>query len=92
MNPMIEIAGRKIGYEYDPLIICEIGINHGGSIDTALEMVDAAFNSGAEIIKHQTHIAEDEMSSDAKNVIPAHTEESIYDIIDSCSFIKSLRI
>jgi len=85
MNPKIEIAGRKIGYDYDPLIITEIGINHGGSLEVAFEMVDAAAEVGAEIIKHQTHIASDEMSSDAKKVIPAHTKESIYEIIDSCS-------
>ena len=84
-NSEFEIAGRKIGYEYDPLIICEIGINHGGSLAVAIEMVDAAAKAGAEIIKHQTHIANDEMSSAAKKVIPAHTKESIYEIIDSCS-------
>ncbi len=92
MNPVIEISDRKIGYEYDPLIICEIGINHGGSLETAIKMVDAAFNSGAEIIKHQTHIVSDEMSSNAKNVIPAHTKESIYEIIDSCSLSESEEI
>ena len=70
MNSTIEIAGRKIGYEYDPLIIAEIGINHGGSLEVAFEIVDAAALSGAEIIKHQTHIVADEMSSDAKKVIP----------------------
>ena len=85
MNSKIEIQGRKVGYDYDPLIIAEIGINHGGSIDVAFELVDAAFNAGAEIIKHQTHIAEDEMSGEAKKVIPAHTKESIYEIIDNCS-------
>lgn len=88
MKPNIEISGRKIGYDYDPLIITEIGINHGGSLDVAVEMVDAAANAGAEIIKHQTHIAADEMSSDAKSVIPAHTSESIFEIIDNCSLSK----
>ena len=29
-------------------------------------MVDAAWEMGAEIIKHQTHIVEDEMSPEAK--------------------------
>ncbi len=85
MHPTFEISGRKIGYDYDPLVIAEIGINHGGSLDTAIKMVDAAKKAGAEIIKHQTHIASDEMSLIAKKVIPAHTKESIYDIIDSCS-------
>ena len=36
MNPTIEIAGRKIGYDYDPLIIAEIGINHEGDFDKAI--------------------------------------------------------
>ena len=72
MNPTIEIAGRKIGYDYNPLIIAEIGINHGGSLEVAFEMVDAAAQAGAELIKHQTHIVADEMSVHAKKVIPKH--------------------
>ncbi|MBJ13442.1 MAG: polyhydroxyalkanoate biosynthesis repressor PhaR [Candidatus Marinimicrobia bacterium] len=92
MAPYIEIGNRKIGYDYDPLIIAEMGINHGGSLDVAFELVDAAAKSGAEILKHQTHIASDEMSSSAKKVIPAHTEESIYEIIDSCSLSKNEEI
>ena len=92
MNPLIEIAGRKIGYDYDPLIISEIGINHGGSLEVAFEMVDAAAKAGAEIIKHQTHIVADEMSADAKKVIPGHTKKSIYDIIDECSLSEEEEI
>ena len=84
-KPSINIAGREVGYNFDPLIIAEIGINHGGKLSNAYKLVDAAVNAGAEIIKHQTHIASDEMSSHAKLVIPAHTKESIYDIIDDCS-------
>ena len=41
-NPYIEISNRKIGIDYPPLVVAEIGINHEGSLDTALEMVDAA--------------------------------------------------
>ena len=92
MNPVLVLGGRKIGYDYDPLVIVEIGINHGGSLEVAFEMVDAAADAGAEIIKHQTHIASDEMSSDAKKVIPSHTKESIYEIIDSCSLSESEEI
>ena len=85
MNPFIEIAGRKIGLDYDPLVIAEIGINHGGSLEVAKAMVDAAAEAGVEVIKHQTHIVSEEMSNEAKKVIPAHTNESIYDIIASCA-------
>ncbi len=55
MNPHFSIAGRKIGYDYDPLIIAEIGINHEGSLAVAKEMVDAAKAAGVEVVKHQTH-------------------------------------
>ena len=85
MMPEFEIAGRKIGYDHEPLVIAELGINHGGSLEQAFKIVDAAIGAGAEIIKHQTHIVADEMSKRAKDVIPAHTAESIYDIIESCS-------
>lgn len=84
-HPFIEIAGRKIGYDYPPLIIAEIGINHEGSLQTAKEMVDAASIAGAEMIKHQTHIVDDEMSSAAKNTIPGNATISIYDIMKRCA-------
>ena len=83
--PSFEIAGRKIGWDFDPLVIAEIGINHEGSLKTAFEMVDAAHRSGIEIIKHQTHIVEDEMSGDAKKVIPGNADVSIYEIMERCA-------
>lgn len=84
-NIEFEIAGRKIGYNHDPLVIAEIGINHGGSLELAKEIVDSAHAAGAEVIKHQTHIVEDEMTSEAKNVIPGHTKNSIYHIMEECA-------
>ncbi len=85
MNPFIEIAGRKIGPDYPPLVIAEIGINHEGSIDTAKQMVDAAHRAGAEVVKHQTHIVADEMSAVAKKVIPGNADVSIYEIMERCA-------
>lgn len=85
MNPIFEISGRKVGLDYDPLVIAEIGINHEGSLKTAFEMVDAAILGGAEVIKHQTHIVEDEMSQEAKRVIPGNASVSIYEIMERCS-------
>ena len=81
----MEIAGRKIGSQYAPLIIAEIGINHNGNINIAKEMVDSAQRAGVEVIKHQTHIVEDEMSSEALKVKPGNSDLSIYEIMDSCS-------
>lgn len=84
-NPFIEISGRKIGLDYPPLVIAEIGINHGGSLQIAKEMVDAAARAGAEVVKHQTHIVEDEMSAEAKKVVPGNADVSIYEIMERCS-------
>jgi sialic acid synthase SpsE len=84
-NPVFEISGRKVGLDYPPLVIAEIGINHEGSLKTAFEMVDAAIEGGAEIIKHQTHVVEDEMSGEAKKVIPGNADISIYEIMERCS-------
>jgi N-acetylneuraminate synthase len=83
------IANRMIGDAYPPVVIAEIGINHEGSIDVAIALADSAINSGAEIVKHQTHIVEDEMSIEAKSVIPIHDSRSIYEIIEHCALSES---
>lgn len=85
MNKYIEISGRKIGKDYPPLVIAEIGINHEGSLTVAKEMVDAAKRAGAEMVKHQTHIVEDEMNKAAKKVVPGNADVSIYEIMKRCS-------
>ena len=85
MNSFIEISGRKIGEDYKPLVIAEIGINHEGSLSVAKQMVDAAKRAGVEMIKHQTHIVEDEMNKEAKKVIPGNSDVSIYEIMNRCS-------
>jgi N-acetylneuraminate synthase len=79
------IGDRLVGLAHPPLVIAEIGINHGGDLSVAIEMAKAAIDSGAEVIKHQTHIPEDEMSSEAKTVIPGNSDKSIYEIIEECA-------
>lgn len=83
--PEISIAGRRVGQQHPPLVVAEIGINHEGSLATAFEMVDAAARAGVEVVKHQTHVVEDEMSAAARRVIPGNADESIYDIMARCA-------
>lgn len=82
---MIEfnIAGRSVGPMHPPLVIAEVGINHEGDLTKALEMVHAAHQAGAEIVKFQCHIAEKEMiPTDMK---PGDiSDESLWDIIKRC--------
>jgi N-acetylneuraminate synthase len=84
-----QIANRWIGDNHPPVVIAEIGINHEGSLATAIEMADAAIDAGAEIIKHQTHIVEDEMSDEAKSVIPGNADVSIYEIMARCALSEA---
>lgn len=90
----MKIENRDIGFSYPPFVIAEVGINHEGSLKVAKQMVDAAASSGAETIKHQTHVVEDEMSPVAKDVIPGNADVSIYEIMERCalSFDEELEL
>ncbi|MGN1329942.1 MAG: N-acetylneuraminate synthase family protein [Clostridia bacterium] len=83
MAKYIEIAGRKIGPEENPVVIAEIGLNHNGSLEIAKSMVDAAKEAGIEIIKHQTHIPEQELSPLAKEIKMYNTDTtSLYEKLE----------
>lgn len=83
----IEIGGRKIGSAFPPLVIAEIGINHDGSFEKAVKMVDDAAAAGCECVKFQSHIIEDEMIPN--EVIPGNATESIWNIMDRCALTEA---
>ena len=77
------IGRRPIGPDVPPLVIAEIGINHEGSLDKAIRMVDDATAAGCECAKFQCHVIEDEMIPN--DVIPGNAKESIWDIMSRCA-------
>ena len=81
----MKIAGREIGPDHAPLVIAEIGINHGGDLGVAKEMVRLAAGAGCEMIKHQTHIIEDEMTEEAKSIFPPNADVSIWHVMERCA-------
>lgn len=87
-NNFIKIGNRKIGPDYPPFVIAEIGINHEGSLAKAKQMVRDAKDAGAECAKFQSHVIEDEMSGAAKKVIPGNAKESIWKIMARCALTE----
>jgi len=83
MSRSFEINGRKIGDEFAPLVIPEIGINHGGDIKRAIQMIDDVADAGGECVKFQAHSVDDEMIPN--DVVPANSTRSIWYIIDQCT-------
>ena len=86
----IEIAGRKVGAAFAPLVIAEIGINHEGDFQKALRMVDDAATAGCECVKFQSHVIEDEMIPN--DVVPGNATESIWEIMKRCALSKQEEI
>ncbi len=83
----ITIEGRKIGRDYPPFVIAEVGINHEGDINKAKQLIDAAVETKADCIKFQCHITEEEMIP--TNMKPGDiSDETLWDIIKRCELTE----
>ncbi len=49
------VAGRNIGFNFPPYIIAELSANHNGKLETALQLIEAAKQAGADAVKLQTY-------------------------------------
>ena len=83
----VQIGKRNIGPDHQPLILAEVGINHEGDYNKAIQLIDAAKDSGAEAIKFQTHLTHHEMlETDMK---PGDiSDERLWDIIKRCELTE----
>ena len=81
--PELRIGDRWIGDRHPPLVIAEVGINHEGDVGKARRMVENAHAAGAECVKFQCHVVDDEMVPNA--VVPGNATESIWEIMSRCA-------
>jgi N-acetylneuraminate synthase len=58
LNRLRFIGDRPVGPDYPVYITGEIGINHNGSLDDALAMIDAAVDAGCDAVKFQKRTPE----------------------------------
>lgn len=52
----MKIGDYEIGHGRRPLLICEIGASHNGSLETALKLIEAAKHAGADFCKIQCYL------------------------------------
>ncbi len=88
----MRIAHRSLLPPAPPLIIAEIGINHGGDLEVAKRMVSLAAAAGCECVKHQTHFVHDEMTDEAKAIFPPNADVSIWEVMERCALSPDAEI
>ena len=90
MTDKIQIANRFVGEDQPVFIIAEAGVNHNGRIDLAIQLIDAAYDSGVDAVKFQTFKTEDLTTKQAK--MAEYQIENVENIENQFALIKSLEL
>ena len=68
-NRQFSVGSKVINEDSPVFIIAEAGVNHGGDMDIAFQLIDVAANAGADAVKFQTFKA-DQLILEAINKAP----------------------
>ena len=75
----LNIAGRKIGLGYPTYVIAEACDNHMGDLSIAIEMARQAKLAGADAVKYQHHLPDEEMLPDTP--MSDNFDEPLYEFL-----------
>jgi len=74
MKDVITIGHRKVGKGQPVFIVAEVGLNHGGDVETAKQMIEVAADCGADAVKFQTYVTEKRVSK----------KSPVYEVLKKC--------
>lgn len=86
MTDKVKIGDRWVGRDYPPYVVVEACVNHQGDIAIARQMVYFAHAMGADAIKFQMHILDDEMLPDVP--MSDNFAEPLWEVIDKTNFSR----
>ena len=73
LNTVVALNGKLVGDGQRPYIIAEAGLNHNGSRELALKLIEQAVEAGCDAIKFQTYQSSARISGKVKKVRYAET-------------------
>ncbi len=80
MIEAVKIGNRLVGPQHTPFVIAEACVNHNGDFKVAEQMVYSAHAMGADCIKFQMHVPENEMLREVPN--SDNFDEPLWDILE----------
>jgi len=89
----VSIGDRIVGLGYPVYVVAEAGVNHDGSLDRALELVDVAARAGADAVKFQMFRASDLATADAPSATYQQQAGSTRrEAVDQRSMLRRLQL
>jgi len=77
----MDLQARLSDTQQPPLVIAEAADAHYGSLSRAKEMVGAAFEAGADVIKFQHHLPSEEMLREIP--LSSNMKEPLWDFLET---------